>query len=302
MELTCSRQFERVALVYRKSIGAVISTLGLVLVAPSSGDAALQVSTSENEVEIDSTSVVHGTVVDRGTGEALYGAAVSLAEGPDGTPGLGTRVTGDDGRFVFRVVPPGAYTLSVTLLGYRSVRETLVVSEARDLQVVLRLSVSPVALDPIEVVAEQQLRGPLVGFERRRERGFGTYFTREDIDARAPYLFTDLLRTVPGVRVIPAGQFGENAVRLRGNCRPEIILDGVRTSIDVDIDHVLPPMDVEAVEVYKGPQMPAQFGSNPCGAIVVWTRVPQNTGGFGITWKRVGIVAGFVLLAFIGMR
>jgi outer membrane receptor for ferrienterochelin and colicin len=158
-----------------------------------------------------------------------------------------------------------------------------------------------VALDPIEVVAERQLRGPLAGFERRRERGFGTYFTREDIEARAPYVLTDLLRTVPGVRVITAGPFGEKAVRLRGNCRPEIIMDGIRTSIDADLDYVLQPMDVEAVEVYKGPQMPAQFGSNPCGAIVVWTRVPPNTGGLGITWRRVGIVAGFLLLAFIGM-
>jgi len=286
--------------VHRRWLAAPVSGLFLSLLAPSTGAAALQVR--EEEQEADSTSMFHGRVVDHETGEGLYGAAVSLAEGPGGTPGVGTRVTGEDGGFLFRVVPPGTYTLTVTLLGYRTLREPLVVTEARDLQVVLRLAVSPVALDPIEVVAERQLRGPLVGFERRRALGFGTYFTREDIEARAPYVLTDLLRRVPGLRVISAGQFGENAIRLRGNCRPEIIVDGIRTSIDTDIDHVLPPMDVEAVEVYKGPEMPAQFGSNSCGAIVVWTRVPPNTGGFGITWKRVGIVAGFVLLAFIGIR
>lgn len=284
---------------HRRWLAAPVSSLFLSLVALSPASAAWQ---AREEPEADASSMFHGRVVDHETGEGLYGAAVSLAEGPQGTPGVGTRVTAEDGGFRFRVVPPGTYTLTVTLLGYRTLREPLVVTEARDLQVVLRLAVSPVALEPIEVVAERQLRGPMAGFERRRAHGFGTFFTREDIEARSPYVLTDLLRRVPGLRVIPAGQFGENAVRLRGNCRPEIIVDGVRTSIDTDIDHVLPPMDVEAVEVYKGPEMPAQFGSNPCGAIVVWTRVPPNTGGFGITWKRVGIVAGFVLLAFIGIH
>lgn len=250
----------------------------------------------------DSSSVFRGRVVDHETGEALYGAAVSLAAGPEGTPGLGTRVTDRDGRFLFRTVPPGTYTLTATLLGYRTLREPLPVEGQTDLEVVLKLAVSPVVLDPIEVVVERRIQGPMADFERRRQRGMGTYFTREDIEARSPYVITDLLRTVPGVRVIPAGQFGEQAIRLRGNCRPEIIVDGVRTSIDTDVDHVLPPMDVEAIEVYKGAELPVQFGSNSCGAIVFWTRVPEDMGGHGITWTRVGIAAGFILLAFLGIR
>jgi hypothetical protein len=211
-------------------------------------------------------------------------------------------VTRQEGQFLFRRVPPGAYNLKVTLLGYRTLRETLFVEGQTDLQVVLKLSVSPVELDPIEVVAERPLRGPEAEFEWRRPRGMGTYFTREDIEARSPYRITDLLRTVPGLRVFPAGQFGEQAIRLRGNCRPAIIVDGIRTSIDTDVDHVLPPMDVEAVEVYRGAELPVQFGNNPCGAIVFWTRRGENTGGHGITLRRVGIAAGFILLAFIGIR
>lgn len=250
----------------------------------------------------DSFSVFRGRVVDHETGEALYGAAVSLASGPGGTPGLGTRVTNQEGRFLFRPVPPGTYNLTVTLLGYRTLREPLPIEGQMDLEVVLKLAVSPVELDPIEVVVERQLRGPMADFERRRQLGMGTYFTREDIEARNPYVVTDLLRTVPGVRVVPAGPFGEQAIRLRGNCRPEIIVDGVRTSIDTDVDNVLPPMDIEAVEVYKGVELPVQFGNNSCGAILFWTRVPVDTGGHGLTWTRVGITAGFILLALLGMR
>jgi len=286
-------------------LSVLLATLGLVVLsAPRAGTAVPVPEAHAGQVRVssDSLSLFHGAVLDHSTGEPLYGAAVSLAEGPEGTPGVGTRVTNEDGLFSFRSVPAGTYTLTVTLLGYRTLSQPLRVSVARDLQVVLRLSVSPVALDPIEVVVERRLPGPLADFERRRERGFGTYFTREDIESRAPRVLTDLLRTVPGLRVISTGQFGENAVRLRGNCRPEIIVDGIRTSIDRDLDQVLPPMDVEAVEVYKGPQMPAEFGGNSCGAIVVWTRVPPNTGGVGLTWKRVGITVGFILLAYIGIH
>ncbi|MGW8266388.1 MAG: carboxypeptidase regulatory-like domain-containing protein [Longimicrobiales bacterium] len=284
---------------------ALTLLLGVLVFGPPRSGVAQQVSDPGSggaPTSVDSLSVFRGRVVDHETGEALYGAAVSLAAGPGGTPGLGTRVTNQDGRFLFRPVPPGTYNLTVTLLGYRTLREPLLVEVQTDLEVVLKLAVSPVELDPIEVVVEQQIRGPLADFERRRQLGMGTYFTREDIEARNPYVITDLLRTVPGVRVMPAGQFGEQAIRLRGNCRPEIIVDGIRTSIDTDVDHVLPPMDVEAVEVYKGPELPVQFGNNSCGAVVFWTRVPEDTGGHGITWTRIGITAGFILLAFLGIR
>jgi len=291
--------------VHRPNPAALIPLLGLVLLGTPLPGTARQVAgaTAERgENREDSTSVFRGRVVDHATGEALYGAAVSLASGPGGTPGLGTRVTGEDGRFLFRPVPPGTYNLTVTLLGYRTLREPMPVEGQTDLQVVLKLAVSPVEMDPIEVVGERQLRGPMADFERRRQRGIGTYITREEIEARNPYVLTDLLRMVPGLRVVPGGPFGEQAIRLRGNCQPEIIVDGVRTTIGNDIDHVLPPMDVEAVEVYRGAELPVQFGNNSCGAIVVWTRRPEDTGGHGITWRRIGIAAGFILLAIIGMH
>jgi len=253
-------------------------------------------------VEADSLSVFRGTVVDHATGEPLDGAAVALASGPGGTPGVGTRVTNRNGRFLFQGVPAGTYRLTVNLLGYTTLWETISVSGQTNLQVILTLSVEPIELDPIHVLARRQLRGPMAEFERRRRRGLGTHFTREEIEARSPYAITDLLRTVPGVRVTPVGQFGEQIVRLRGNCRPLVIVDGIRTSIDRDIDHILPPSDVEAVEVYKGAELPARLGNNPCGAIVFWTRVPEATGGHGLSWRRVGIATAFVLLALLAIR
>jgi len=284
---------------------ALIPLLSVALLCPPLSGTAQQVTgatTGREGNQEDSTSVFRGRVVDYATGDALYGAAVSLASGPGGTRGLGTRVTDEEGLFLFRPVPPGTYNLTVTLMGYRTLREPMPVEGQTDLQVVLKLAVSPVELDPIEVVVERQLRGPMADFERRRQRGMGTYITREEIEDRNPYVLTDLLRMVPGLRVTSVGPFGEQAIRLRGNCQPEIIVDGMRTTIGNDIDHVLPPRDVEAVEVYKGVELPVEFGNNSCGAIVVWTRRPENTGGHGLTWTRIGIAGAFILLAIVGMH
>jgi hypothetical protein len=79
-------------------------------------------------------------------------------------------------------------------------------------------------------------------------------------------------------------------------------VDGIRTSIDTDIDDVLPATTVEAVEVYRGVELPLTLGNNPCGAIVFWTRLPESTGGPGFTWKRIGIASAFILLAFLAIR
>jgi len=61
-------------------------------------------------------------------------------------------------------------------------------------------------------------------------------------------------------------------------------------------------MDIEAVEIYHGVSLPVQFGSNSCGAIVVWTRRGEPVEGGGSFWKRFGIGAAFALLAFLATR
>ncbi len=67
------------------------------------------------------TGVVSGTVIDSETGARLSGANVSVVEA-----GL-TTVSDERGRFTITNVPPGSYTVSVSLVGYTEVRVTEVV-------------------------------------------------------------------------------------------------------------------------------------------------------------------------------
>ena len=248
-----------------------------------------------------SVSAVMGQVQEHETGLPLAGAAVSLASGPGGTEGIGTRVTNAEGEFYFKEVPPGSYRLLVTLLGYRTLEDTLQVQPGAELELTLPLSISPIELEPIVVVAEAREDPFLQDFQRRQRAFSGTFLEREDIEELHPLVFTDLMRRVPGARVIPAYPYG-NTVRLRGNCRPVLWVDGVRLTTEMGMDQLLTPMDVEAVEVYHSSWFPVEFGSNSCGAIVVWTRRGEPSPPREGFWRRLALGGGFLLLAFIATR
>ena len=250
----------------------------------------------------DAPVIVQGLVLDQAIRAPLEYAAVSLAPGPGEGAGLGTRITDEEGYFVFDSVPPGTYTLVVTLLGYRERRDTLRVEPGDNLDVLVALSVDPVPLEPIVVEVRRRFVPIFMeGFEERRRIRSGTFFTREDIAMRGLFRFSDLLRMVPGARVTSSSRYGP-VVTLRGGCRPQLWVDGIRTVTSLGMDDILPPMDVEAVEVYHGVQTPAEFGSDACGTIVVWTRRGEPGPATGSFWKRLGVAVVFVTLAILLTR
>jgi hypothetical protein len=62
----------------------------------------------------------------------------------------------------------------------------------------------------------------------------------------------------------------------KGYCRPDLYVDGVLFRAgDMEIDEIVNPDHVEAIEVYTRPGVaPLQFTNNMsgCGSIVVWLR------------------------------
>ena len=267
----------------------------MLLNLPAQGPAPLRAQLQEP------VSTVRGQVLEHETGTPLAGAAVSLASGPGGTGGIGTRVTNSEGRFLFRRVPPGTYRVIVTLIGYRDLQDTLQVDLDSDLELILPMSVSPIQLEPLVVVTERRNLGIMGDFEGRRRSRSGIFFNREEIETRQPMLLTDLLRMVPGARVIPTSPYGYT-VRLRGGCRPTLVVDGMRMMTEEGMDDILPTMDLEAVEVYHSASLPVEFGSSPCGAIVVWTRRGEPSVGGGSFWRRFAFALGFSFLALLLTR
>jgi hypothetical protein len=123
-----------------------------------------------------------------------------------------------------------------------------------------------------KAVAEQ------VGFDRRKKIGFGYFMDTKDIDDRQATRVTDLFRSVPSLRVVPAGMdyVVESARDAQGGC-VRYVVDGspYQSLFPGDVDRLIPPHDLAAIEVYTGSNTPAEFqaaGSSSCTTIVMWSK------------------------------
>ncbi len=235
--------------------------------------------------------------------------------GEDGSLVATTRAD-EDGVFRIRVPKAGVYMVRARRLGYRAwIDGPLELGEDEDLQVEFHLRRVATELDPIEVTANADVRYlNAVGFYTRQRSDFGHFVTRDQIQRRQAHRMTDLVATVPGVRLVPLPQSaGKAQVQMRGSnvsqgnlCRPRVFLDGLIAirggsgprrldggdvgdigdqegpagsggSSEPNLDDVVVPDDIEALEVYRSAaQVPAKFGGAgafaQCGVIAIWTR------------------------------
>lgn len=183
--------------------------------------------------------------------------------------------------------------------------DTLQVSPDENLELVLPLSVDPIPLEPIVVVADR-VPMPKRDYERRSLSRSVFLITREEIEERRPRFLSELLNRVPGGIVVATPPAGYTLL-LRGQCRPGIWMDGVPVPYVSSIDQLLSPQDVEAVEVYHGFELPVEFGVNSCGGVLIWTRMGNpgqggTGGGTGGFLSRLVMAAGLTLLVFFLWR
>ena len=180
------------------------------------------------------------------------------------------------GLFAVARVPAGNAWLRVRRIGYRPDSMLIVTSSSKTLDTMITMERVAVDLAPVTVLGRRNIQGPMAGFYRRQATGSGRFFTRAEIERRAPYNLTDLLRGIPGVRI--NSRLQSNSVRIRGSrCNPLVWLDGQGLfATDIDLD-ALDPMSFDGVEVYSTASVPVEFqgnqrASSSCGTILLWTR------------------------------
>jgi hypothetical protein len=192
-------------------------------------------------------------------------------------------ITGDSGEFRLTGLPVGTNVFNVRRLGYQPASFTAALKSGRTHRATFALSVSAQSL-PLIAVSDTTKTHWLDQFERRRSMSRGTFITRADIVKRTARLGSDIVRTVPGVRVIPGRAGSMNQVIMnRGSggrpCIPTMYVhnmpySGVLDDFSAD--------DIEALEVYVGiSEIPPELDKNGrgiCGVIVVWTRDPKKPG------------------------
>ena len=217
------------------------------------------------------SAILSGTVT--GTnGQPLQGAQILL---------LGTQLDGrsnESGAFRLAGLPGGTQSIEVRQIGYAPRRYAVDLSPHKESKLSIVLEEKAVVLEAVEVAAKKGSGIP--GFDARQKRGFGNFITRDDIEKRGAIRTTDLFRTIPGVQVLwnGSGYTVQMARSQTGYCPVQYYIDGspFLSSGDDDMDQIVQPQDIQAIEVYKGPtDTPAEFqgsGGAACGTIVIWTR------------------------------
>jgi hypothetical protein len=214
------------------------------------------------------------------TGKVINAAGAPVSNARVDVTGTGAAtLSRDDGTFGFTDLPSGTQALVVRQLGFEPVEMAVELSGKAPRQVTVTMSKPARVLDPVAVVAERSKDGlDQVGFAHRKKNGFGYFMGPEDIQQRQATRMTDLFRTVPSLRVVPSGMdyVVESNRDAMGGC-VNYVVDGspYKSLFAGDIDRLMPPNDVAAIEVYTGSSTPAEFqtpGSSSCTTIVMWSK------------------------------
>ncbi|MEE9472806.1 MAG: carboxypeptidase-like regulatory domain-containing protein [Acidimicrobiia bacterium] len=239
------------------------------------------------------TAMMTGTVTDSVTGEPIVAVAVGIN---------GTVATLTDLRGVFRIdnIELGTILLEIRRIGYRTIAAGMDLLED-GMAVDFNIKLVPLPIELTEIVVEGDrtilASARMRDFYRRRKQGLGHFFTRWEIEEQDPLVTSELLRMVPGVR-LSANTFGINRISIRNCGAPTIYLDGMPSVPGTELDDLVSPDNVEAVEIHIGAFIPAElmfFGA--CGVIGVWTRGGARSRGDATTPHRVSVgihVAGAV--------
>jgi hypothetical protein len=248
-------------------------------------DVILALSNSEDPGDII------GRITDFDTGESVPGARVTIRGTNFST------MTDAAGGYAFADVPWGVYFLAVDHLAYAHQERAVRIMGDRAHEVDMALASEAIELDPLRVeVRSRDWFGGMRGFRERKQRGFGHFFDRQQIERRGALRVLDILREIPGVNVemaradsISLGRTTTETLFFRNCWRynaqgqqiatpPVFYLNGVKqTTISLaagDLDTVR-PSEIEAIEVYRGPsEVPAIFGGSDagCGVIAIWTK------------------------------
>jgi hypothetical protein len=231
---------------------------------------------------------------ERGTSTGKVGrASISgIVRGPDSRPVVGAAVaisggltstqTDSTGQFSLGGAPSGTQTLQVRKIGYEGFERpvTLLPEQTRRVEVILETFVPVLANVTVRAVRDETL--DRIGFNKRKDAGFGYFVTPEEIDRRNPMKASDLLREIPLLKVTYINNKAQVSGRGVGSDRNCLIyvIDGVQWRENLD-DFIL-PQQVGAIEVYSSQRLPndvpGAYNGQSCDMAIIWTKAKLLNG------------------------
>ncbi len=252
-------------------VNALVATV-IMAGAPVLAQTPLADSTRRDSVP----ATLIGHVIDS-TGTGVAGAEITLNKSDKVHA-----ITGDSGEFRIAGLPPGTSVFNVRRIGFESASFTAVLKPGKVQRAKFALTPTAQSLPTVAVSDTMNKTHWLDDFARRQGVNRGTFISRAEIERRGARSGTDIVRQVPGVRLVPRrGGIGNQVLMTRGDgarpCVPQMFVHNMAYSGTLDD---FSAEDIEAVEVYVGTsEVPAELdknGKGVCGAIVVWTRDPRK--------------------------
>lgn len=224
----------------------------------------------------DAFGIIRGTVL-TSDGTPAPGVTIQIVERKKG------EVTNSEGVYIIRRLPAGTYTLQISLIGYETISETVMVEEDKTTTANFRLKASERELQAVEVVSnkfankesQQVARLPIRNLENPQVY---TTINKELLKEQVVTNFDDALKNAPGLNKLWAatgrGGDGMGYYSLRGFSLQPKLVNGLAGAANGTPD----PANMERIEVIKGPSG-TLFGSSVSyfgGLINVVTKKPQE--------------------------
>jgi outer membrane receptor for ferrienterochelin and colicin len=237
------------------------------------------------------TGKLVGKITDKRTGDIMMGATVAL----EGTK-LGA-VSGSDGNFIIVNIPPRAYTVKVSYIGYETtVVENVKITVDQTTRISVELSSKSLQVDEVVITAKPTLI-------HKDLTSSISVISRDEIDALPVINFTELLSLQAGVvgsgsdLHIRGGRSNEVSYMVDGMIVKDPLLGGLATSINKDA--------IQEMSLLSG-TFNAEYGDALSGVVNVVTRdgsddyngkFEASTSEFGIPeYTRLhknNVIAGF---------
>ena len=202
---------------------------------------------------------ISGSIVDVSDGNPLPGATLYIEKLDNGI------ATDKNGKFSFRDLPPGSYTITVSFMGYETKTEVIVIRNGDVRNKIFHLKSQNQKLDEVVVSAKSEAR------QIREQAMPVTVLPASQLTGSVSNV-SDILSKTMGVTIRTQGGVGSaSRLSVRG-------LEGKRIGFFIDEspmnDHSdfidindIPISMIERIEIYKG-VVPAKFGGSAMGGAV----------------------------------
>lgn len=232
-----------------------------------------------------------GIVVDDSLKAPLPFANVVLKTETDSAFVSGT-ISGEDGLFTLTNVTPGNYLVEISLVGYITQRQNILVGNLTEF---LDLGNITLATD-VKALNEFVLTDKQDDLSNKMEKK--TYSVEENISQTGGSVL-QLMKNMPGITI---GQDGK--IQLRGSDKVTILIDGKQTAItgfgnQSGLDNI-PASAVERIEIINNPS--AKYDANGNAGIINIILKKNNkegfngkvgfTGGIGSLWIKIENLPG----------